>query len=168
MDRAIDGHCALGLLRCQQGGPVASHRDSPLLIGGLDPPLGRCNPDLQQSAGLIPFVDFAVHQTGAGTHPLNFTGPQHLGVTHRVLMVDLTVHHHGDDFHVSVGMHAKPLPGSNGVVVDHQQGAEACPGGIEMIGERKGVAGIQPAQAAVKTVVGWSVNDGGFGKQIGH
>ena len=78
------------------------------------------DPDLQQATGGGAAIDLAVHDSGAGGHPLHVTGLENPAVAHGVAVVDLPLHHHGDDFHVAVGVHAEAFTGGNGVVVDHQ------------------------------------------------
>jgi hypothetical protein len=39
-------------------------------------------------------------------------------VSGRILMVELSLDHHGDDLHVAMGMHAKSPTGRNRVVID--------------------------------------------------
>ena len=152
VNRAIDRHGSLVWVWTQQRSPVLVNLDVALLVGRLKSLVEGCNPDLQKAAGLLALVHLAVHDSGAGAHALHLPGSQHFCVAHGVLVVDLTVHHHRDDFHVAVRVHPKAFTGGDGVVVDHQQRPEACPGRIEVVGEREGVAGIQPAQAAVEAL----------------
>jgi hypothetical protein len=72
-------------------------------------------------------------------------------MAHGVAVVQLTLHHHRDDFHVAVGVHAEAPAGGDGVVVDHPQRPEAHPGGIEMVGEGEGVPAVKPRELAVET-----------------
>ena len=101
-----------------------------------------------------------MHDAAAGTHPLHFAGVQHRAVAHRVGMGQGPLHHHRDDFHVAVGVHAEPLACSNGVVVDHPQGAEAHPVRILMAAEAEAVPGIEPVQLAVEALVCGSQDHG--------
>mgnify|MGYP004081914373 CR=1 FL=1 len=55
--------------------PFRPYGDRLLVVDGLNPDLFGLNPDLQQPAGLIAFVDFAVNDAGSSAHALHFTGP---------------------------------------------------------------------------------------------
>ena len=138
----------------QQKGPSRSRWHRLLLISGAEAGLGRLNPDLQQPAGIGALVDFAVHDAGAGTQALHFPCPQHGVVTHGVGVGQFPLHHHGDDLHVAVGMHAEAPTGADGVVVDHAQWAVAHPVGMVVAREGKAVPGVQPLEGAVEALVG--------------
>ena len=134
-DRPVDGHGPLARVWIQQRCPGLADFDVALLVGGLKSLVDRFNPDLQKTTGRLAFVHLTVHDPRASAHALHLSSPQHFRVAHGVLVVDLTLHHHRDDFHIAVWVHAKSFAGGNGVVVDHQQRPEACPGGIEVIRE---------------------------------
>ena len=116
--------------RIQQDSPGLANWVGLLLVGRGDASAAGLDPDLQQPAGNAAPIYFAVPHPAAGAHALHLTGPQHLGMAQRVAMVELAFHHHGDDFHVAVGMHPKAAPGGNGVVVDHPQGPKPQPGRV--------------------------------------
>ena len=114
------------------------------------------DPDLQQPAGLCACIDFAVHDSGSGAHPLHISSLNHAAVSGRILMLELSFDHHRDDFHVAMGMHAKTPSCRNRVVIDHKEGAESHPVGIVMTGERKAMPRLKPVANAVKAFLGWT------------
>ena len=71
-------------------------------------------------------------------------------MAHGVTVIDLARHHHGHDFHVPVGVHAKAAAGTNRVIVNHPQGSKAHPGRVVVVGEGKAMPAIQPVQVAVE------------------
>jgi hypothetical protein len=131
----MDRHRALAAVGIEEQCPVRADGERLLLVGGVDAGAVRFDPDLEQAAGLIPFVDLAVHHPCAGAHALHLSGTQHLGVTHRIAVVQLPLHHHRDDLHVAVGMHAEAAAGGDAVVVDHPQRTETHPGRVDVRAE---------------------------------
>ena len=92
--------------------------NSALLIGRLESLQAGFDPDLQQSAGLCACIDFAVHDSGSGAHPLHISSLNNAAVSGRILVVEFPLDHHRDDLHVAMGMHAKSPTGRNRVVID--------------------------------------------------
>ena len=84
-------------------------------------------------------------------------------------MVQFPLHHHRDDLHIAVGMHAKAPAGGNRVVVDHPQRPKAHPGRVVVAGEGKAVPTIQPIELAVKALSGGAqhqcISAQGFGQR---
>ena len=152
--RPIDGHGPSALLGIDQQGPAVAEFKGLLAVAGGEPLLARGDPDLQQPAALRPLVHLAVHDAAAGAHPLHLAGPQRFAVAHGVTVVQHPLHHHGDDLHVPVGVHAEAPAGRHPVVVDHQQWPEAPPGGVIVAGEAEAVPALQPAVAAVEAFGG--------------
>ena len=99
----------------------------------------------------------------AGAHPLHLAGQERVAVAHRVAMTQHPLHHHGDDLHVAVGMHAKALPASDLVIVDHQQRAKASPGRIVVASKAEAVPTLQPAVLAQKPLLGPAKHQAGAG-----
>ncbi|MNO00548.1 hypothetical protein D3C81_2204630 [compost metagenome] len=64
-------------------------------------------------------------------------------------MRNRAVQHIGDDLHVTVAVRAETAAGGDAVVVDHAQRAKAHVSGIVVVGEGKGVKGIEPAMVGV-------------------
>ena len=77
-------------------------------------------------------------------------------MAHGVTVIQNSIHHDGDDFHIAVGMHAKNLADIDPVVVDHQEGAEPPPIGIVVAGEAEAMPTIEPALEAVEAFGGGS------------
>ena len=70
-------------------------------------------------------------------------------------MGELALHHHGDDFHALVRVHAKALARGNRVVIDHTQRAEAHPIGVVVVRKAEAVPAIEPIPLAVKALCRW-------------
>ena len=87
----------------------------------------------------------------ASTHPLHFTGLKRGAVPHRITVVQGPFHHHRNDLHVPVRVHAKTLARINTVIVDDQKRSKTSPDGIEVIGKTKTMPAIKPTGLAVKT-----------------
>ena len=67
-------------------------------------------------------------------------------------MGELAFHHHGDDFHALVRVHAKALARGNRVVIDHPQWTKAHPIGVVVVRKAEAVPAIEPIQLAVKAL----------------
>ena len=151
-DRPLDRHGpALGR-GINQGRPARSGGVGPLVVAGGETRAAGFNPDLQEPAGTLSAVDFTVNNAGARAHALDFARAQGGAMAHGIAVVQGTLHHHGDDFHVPVGMHAKALARPNTVIVDHQKRTKASPTGIKMAAKTKTMPAIEPPPLAVKTV----------------
>ena len=100
-----------------------------------------------------------MHHPGAGAHPLQVAGPDHSAAAGRVLVLERAGEHAGEDLHVAVRVRAESLGGLDGIVVDHPQRAEAHLIRVVMLPERKGVSGIEPSGAGVKSFAGLAQRD---------
>ena len=78
----------------------------------------------------------------AGAHGLHLACCEHFRMAHRIAVAEFPFHHHRDDLHVPVRMHAKSLARGDGVVVDHPQGAKPHPIGIVVIAKGKRVPAV--------------------------
>jgi hypothetical protein len=116
------------------------------------------NPDLQKPAGSLAAIDFTMDKARAGTHPLHFSGHERGTVAHRIAVVQGTLHHHRDDLHVPVGVHAKTLARRYAVVVDHQKRTKTTPLRIMVTGKIEAMPTIKPAALAMKTAKAAAVN----------
>ena len=88
-----------------------------------------------------------MHNAATCTHALHLAIVEHIAVTHRVFIGELAFHHHSDDFHASVGVHAKPHP----IWVVVMRKAEAVPA-------------VEPVQLAVVALGGWTETANGMGR----
>ena len=71
-----------------------------------------------------------------------------------ILVAQLAFEHHRDDLHVAMAVHVEAPPRRNAVVIDHTQGPEAHPGGVEMVGKTEAVPAVEPAVLAVEAFSG--------------
>ena len=126
-------------------------------FGGLDPDL------VEVGVVLGGGVELAVSHAGAGTHVLEVSGFDDGAVAHAVLMLELALDDVGEDFHVGMGVLGEAAAGSDGVVVDDAEVAEAHVVGIEVVGKGKGEAGLEPAVVGLAAISGGAFGDGGLG-----
>jgi hypothetical protein len=77
-------------------------------------------------------------------------------MAHRIAVAEFPLHHHRDDLHVPVRVHAKSLAWGDGVVVDHSQGAKPHPLGIVVASKGKRVPAVQPIALGVEALGGWA------------
>ena len=68
-------------------------------------------------------------------------------------MLERALEHVGHDLHVAVRVRAEALAGLHAVLVDHAQGAEAHVARVVVVGEREGVAALEPAVAREPALV---------------
>jgi hypothetical protein len=91
-----------------------------LLVARLETSAVGHDPDLQEVHGhLLRGVVLAVGHASARAHPLDFAGPDHRAVAHRVTMLELPVEHVRDDLHVTMRMRTKPPSRLDAVFIDH-------------------------------------------------
>src|SRR3989338_3979919 len=98
-------------------------------------------------------VEFAVCDSAAGAHTLDFAGHNHGAVSHAVLMRQRAFQNVGDDFHVLMRMGRKALPGRYPVFIDDAKGAETNMFGIPVFGKGKSVIGLKPAMIKMPAVL---------------
>ena len=142
--------------RPHQGCPARANREGLLGIGRWPSCGTRFDPNLQQPAGPLALVDFAMHHARASAHGLDLSCCQYFRMAHRIAVAELPLHHHRDDLHVAVGVHAKALAWGDGVVVDHPQGAKPHPLRIVVASKGKRVPAIQPIALGVEALGGWA------------
>ncbi|KAG0768036.1 hypothetical protein G6F22_017554 [Rhizopus arrhizus] len=99
----------------------------------------------------MPRVELGVHHTAASAHPLHVAGLDGRTAAHAVLVRNGAVQHIGDDLHVPMAVRAEAAAGSNAVVIDHAQCAEAHVSRVVVVGEGEGMAGGQPAMLGQAT-----------------
>src|SRR5689334_10690850 len=93
-----------------------------LVVAGPDAFDFGHDPNLQKMERLRPgWVVFAVRYSGAGTHVLNFSRPNHRTRSHAVLVRDCSFKNIGDDFHVAMRMSGKALSWSHAVFIDNAE-----------------------------------------------
>ncbi|KAG1256364.1 hypothetical protein G6F65_016343 [Rhizopus arrhizus] len=108
------------------------------------------DPDLQHVRfGVRQRVELGVHHTAASAHPLHVAGLDGRTAAHAVLVRNGAVQHIGDDLHVPMAVRAEAAAGSNAVVIDHAQCAEAHVSRGVVVGEGKGVKRIEPPMVGV-------------------
>src|SRR5580765_1110283 len=92
------------------------------------------DPDLQEVHRLgFRVVEFAVADAGAGRHDLHVARADHRAGADAVLVLQSTLEHVGDDLDVAVPVRAETLPGTDPILVDHPQRAEAHLLGIVIV-----------------------------------
>ncbi len=129
-------------------------REVSLLVARLEPEPIRLDPDLEEVHGLgARRVELAVAHAAAGAHPLHVAGADGRAVADRILVRQLAREHVGDDLHVAVAVRAEAGAGLHPILVDHPQRPELDVFGIEVVGERKGVVGLEPAVIGVAPFV---------------
>ena len=132
-------------------------------LSGLGTPLGVArgetafaglNPELQKVQGLgSARIELAVGHAAAGAHELDLAGLEHTAISEAVFVLQLAFQNIAEDFHVSMRMRPETLTPSDPVVVDHTQRAKAHVRRIVIIGEGKGVVGIQPTVVSVVSFI---------------
>ncbi len=136
-----------------------------LVVGGLMAFAIGEEPDLVEVDGLGGGgVEFAVEDARAGGNALDFARAEDGAVPEAVLVLEGALENPGDNFHVTVRVHAEALPGGDAVFVHDAQGAEAHVVGIVVIGEREGMAGVKPAVVGVPALGGRSEGDHGWSR----
>jgi len=149
--RSLDRHGTVPPFGIDQQRPAPIEEERLLLVAGGRAVGAGFNPDLQQPAGLRPSVHLTVQQPAPRTHALHLPRLEAGAVSHRILMGQHPLHHHGDDFHVAVRMQAETPAGGDAVVVDHPQRPKAPPGRVIMPGKAEGMPAVEPVVLAVKT-----------------
>src|SRR5688572_6885524 len=90
-------------------------------------------------------IELAMPDASPCAHSLKLAGPKHLAIAETVPMLQSTLEHVRNDFHIAMRMHAEALARRDPVLVHHPQGPEAHVLRVVVVRERKRVAGLQPA-----------------------
>ena len=98
-------------------------------------------------------VELTVHYTAAGRHLLDLVRPQHLDVSHAVLVGQFAFQNVAQDLHVAVSVGSKAASFGYAVFVDHAQRAIAHVLGVVIVGKRKCVVRIEPAVVGMASFV---------------
>ncbi len=114
-------------------------------------------PDLQQVHRLLfGGVELAVHDAGAGAHPLPLVRADDLAVAHAVAVLQPARDDVGQNLHVAVPVRAEALPRSDAVFVNHAQAPEAHVARVVVVAERESVVRVEPPVVGVPALAGRS------------
>ena len=114
------------------------HGESLLLVLRRDAELVGDEPDLEQMEGLVGGgIHLAVAHAGSGGHVLQLSGNQGLTCAGTVFVPDGAFENISEDLHVAVWMLAEARRGSDAILVDDAQRAEAHVRGIVVLVKRK-------------------------------
>ena len=97
-------------------------------------------------------IELTVLHARPSGHVLHLAGTDDAPVTHRVLMLQRTAQHVGEDFHVAMWMGAEPAAARDDVVIQHAQTAEAHPARVMVAREGKAMMRVEPAVVRVAPV----------------
>src|SRR6185312_1784388 len=126
------------------------YAETALVVAWLHVALVGLDPDLQRMRLFrLRGVVLGVEDAGAGRHVLQFTGSDRARAAGGVFVREGPGDHVGEDLHVVVGMHAEAAAGSNDVVVDDAESAEAHPFGVVVVGKAEGEVCIEPTVVGV-------------------
>jgi hypothetical protein len=81
-------------------------------------------------------------------------------------MAQLAVDDVGEDLHVAVRVHAKAATGADAVFVDDPEVAKAHVARVVVIGEGKGVMGVEPAVVGMAALAGGPEDDHGLNSRL--
>lgn len=155
----MDGHgtvTAVARSRQPEFVCLARVRKFLLFIAGINPFALRAYPDLEQvSRSVRGMIEFAVRDSAAGAHTLDFTGHNHGAVSHAVLMRQRALQDVGDDFHVLMVMGRESLPGRYPVFIDNAKSPETHMRGVPVFGKGKSVVSLKPAVVKMAAVLGF-------------
>src|SRR6266404_6215455 len=142
--------------RCEQAQPAAllRFREILLVIHGLQALILRKHPNLIEMYGLgFGRVELAMRHAGARAHVLDVARLDHRPVAHTVAMLERTLEHVGDNFHIAMRVHGKTTAAGDAIVVHHAQSAELHVLGVVVISESKRKMRVEPAVIGVAAFV---------------
>src|ERR1700722_15737077 len=94
-------------------------------------------------------VEFTVHHARTSRHALNFIGPEHLLMSHAVLMGQRTFQDIAENLHVAMPVGAESPARGHAVLIDHLNTPETPVLRIVIVGKRKRLIRIEPAMFRV-------------------
>jgi len=87
------------------------------LVAGIDVIQFRLYPYLQEPNLFLPNIVFFVPQTCSGTHNLYLVLSYHVGTTHGIFMIHLTLQHNADDSHVHMRVKINATDRFNQIII---------------------------------------------------
>src|SRR5690606_3974108 len=112
----------------------------------FDSRLRRHDPDLQEVDEIgVRRIELTVSDTTARTHALNIAIRNDRTGAHAVLMLELSIKHIGNDFHIAVTVRSKAFAWLHPVFIDHSQRSYPHVSGIVVLCERESVPRTEPS-----------------------